>query len=188
MTQKKLVVAIIVLIVAVLAGWWLWRQKYPSVKPPSEPVFSADKQFIPEGAAPLEIPKALALFNLPSALPFFEERNVVQSLNLSSATSSAVSTSSPQQESSIFLSYRVVGQSITAVRSALIEYFENLGWTMPNIHDVHTSGSNKIEIVYFLSPAHQNQSISVTLLEMPPLSDDNKPVILLVFTTRRLNP
>ena len=190
--KKILLILVVTLIVLSVLGALLWykennkKTSQPLISP--RPAFSSEKQFVPEGSTALEVDKALTAFGFSKPLPFFEERNVVQSLNLSSATSSAVSTSSPQQISSTFLSYRVVGQSITAVRSALIEYFENLGWTMPNIHDVHTSGSNKIEIVDFLSPAHQNQSISVTLLEMPPISDDNKPIILLVFTARRLNP
>ncbi|MEK7074453.1 MAG: hypothetical protein AAB968_01685, partial [Patescibacteria group bacterium] len=124
MTQKKLVVAIIVLIVAVLAGWWLWRQKYPSVQPPSEPVFSAGKQFIPEGAASRTVDQSLAAFGLPKPLPFFDEKNVVQSIT----NTVDISTSTIHQGNSPYLSYRICGQNIEAVRTALINYFENTDW------------------------------------------------------------
>lgn len=165
-----------VLLAAILGGTFWYANQDKQVGPPFDPA----RQFVPENTESLNVSKVLAAFGFNKPLPFFDERNVVQSLNLqSTATSSA-----PQAGSSSFLSYRIFGQSKEATQSALVEYFKNLGWTMQNIHKVHASGDNKIEIVDFFSSEYQNQIISVTLFEMPRASGNDQPFILVAIKTK----
>jgi len=159
--------------VAILGGI-LW---YTDQNKRGGPAFDPARQFIPQGAESLEVPQALASFNFSEPLPFFEERNVVQSLmlgrheptvtqnnvgNVHNATSTA-----RQGNASSFLNYQIFGQSREAVRNAFIQYFKDAGWNRVNTSDNQS--------LIFSSRA--SQMISITLLDGPANAGTNQPTL-----------
>lgn len=80
---------------------------------------SKKTQVVPKGTAPLEVDQALTALNLPEPLPFFDTKNVVQSLNFNQTSTST---------DKVFLSYRVQNQTIDMVYTAYTEYLLKHGW------------------------------------------------------------
>ncbi|MEK7074451.1 MAG: hypothetical protein AAB968_01675 [Patescibacteria group bacterium] len=83
--KKILLILVVTLIVLSVLGALLWykennkKTSQPLISP--RPAFSSEKQFVPEGSALLEIDKALEVFGLSKPLPFFDKKNVVQSIS-----------------------------------------------------------------------------------------------------------
>lgn len=182
------VVGIVVLIGGTVWYVWYFNQKStaPSVKP-----FSEQDQFIPKGATPQSVALGFQKLNFSKPLPFFDEKNVVQSLDLgfnapASTTDFSVSNTlkiqprtnappAPSQNSNfMFLSYRIFGQSKEAIRSALIEYFKNMGWTKMNTKDNQS--------LTFSSGARQ--VVSIVLLDAPQTVD--QPTFVAALSVYRL--
>ncbi len=86
-------------------------------------VFVPETQVVPHGAKSLGVSQALATLALSTQLPFFDEKNVVQSLSLVlSASSTALIPSS-------YLSYRILGHTKESLHQDFSRYFQNTGWT-----------------------------------------------------------
>ncbi len=163
-----LLILILLLIVGIWhAGYFVNPQTNESPSPLVKP-FSEKDQVIPQGAVSLEVSKALALFNFPKPLPFFDERNIVQSLILgvnasplpvaSTSTEIKIKESVKPAPSTSFLSYRMYGQSATSVREALIAYFISLGWKQ--IDDQ----SNQQVLIF---GSDNKRIISINIFEVP---------------------
>ncbi len=140
------------------------------------PIFDPATQVIPQGTTALPLHNALTAFNFSKPLPFFEERNVVQSLNLEgdqektppitvshsvpgTDATPPTQTTPPSDASPVFLSYRVFGQSKEAVREALIAYFTSLGWKQIDDHQ-----SNQQVLIF---GSDNKRIISINILEVP---------------------
>lgn len=105
----------LVLLMAILGGilWYANQNKQVSL------IFDPTRQVIPKGATSQKIDQSLAVFGFSSPLPFFDERNVVQSLSIEAPSSS---TKKP------YISYRVYEQDINALRDVYRQYFNKMGW------------------------------------------------------------
>lgn len=160
-------VGVFVFLVALLGGiLWYVNKTNKQAGPAFDPV----RQFVPKGTAPLNVGESLAVFNFPKPLPFFDERNVVQSIGFPLDISPSTTTQSeekavaggqntiihaqPQNAFTPFLSYRILGQSREAISTAFIEYFKGMGWKAMDIHEN--------QALTFFSDAHQ--IVTITLL------------------------
>lgn len=188
-SKRRVVFSIVafVLLAAVLGAtlWYAMKNKQQT-----GPAFNPTRQFVPQGTASLEVDQAIAAFNFPKPLPFFDERNVVQSLSMRVRVSASTTTSSvsflpkaprvadtpsrtppPQDTPSTFLSYRIFGQDKETIRSAFVEYSKNMGWKIAN------TGEGKP--LLFSSGTHQ--IVSVTLLDTPPVQGIDQPTIVVAL-------
>ena len=124
------------------------------------PVFDPVKQFVPKNARAQEVGATLAQFGFPKPLPFFDKDNVVQSIT----NTVDISTSTIHQGNSPYLSYRICGQNIEAVRTALINYFENTDWKTMKKKLPDRSGSM---LTFSANSAGQNKLLSISFFELP---------------------
>ena len=195
MNTRRILGGVFFLLLLIGAGFW-YKTKNESSQLSLAPqrIFSLDKQFIPKGAAPLEVDKALAVFGFPKPLPFFDKNNVVQSLNLEASepaptstplsyaqnienivvgnnkTNSTTPSPVPNGYSSLFLSYRVVGQNTTVLRSVFIEYFKSMGWKMDDAH----SASDLVFV------SDKGQILSVALMEVSQKSEVGQHIVVAI--------
>lgn len=181
-------IATFALLAAILGGtlWYADRNKQQV-----GPVFDSARQFVPEGTASLDVSKALAAFNFPKPLPFFEEKNVVQSVMLGARVSSStisfapqpqpvgtvVASSTPPRIPSPFLSYRIFGQTKETIRNAFIEYFKKTGWEMEKAIDDRS--------LVFLSD-RRRQIISILFLDALLISDAEQSAIIVTLSRRNI--
>ena len=128
--------AVVIASLAIFLVWTYMRKSAPS--PAVKPAFSSDTQFIPKGAVSLEVDQSLAAFGFSKPLPFFDERNVVQSLFEN--TTSAASVARP------YLSYRVSNESEETLRAAYTKYFKDMRW------NVSESVSGAKKSLFFFAP------------------------------------
>ncbi len=147
-----------------ILGGVLWYRSKKEMKQ-AAPVFNPATQFVPEGATPLEVSETLAKFGFSKPLPFFEERNVVQSLGIDVTSTSSVET---------YISYRILGQDTASVRSAFNEYFKKLGWKMANTKE----GAP----LYFYSNARQ--TVFVSFFEAPSVQNKDHAYLTVILTAR----
>lgn len=180
------------LFILILAGTWWYTERNTK---PLYPVFNPAKQFVPVGTEPRDIDQSLAVFGFSKPLPFFDEKNVVQSLRVganapASTTASSISsvpkarvmhisgpssrTPPPPNRPSTFLSYRIVGPDKGAIRNAFIAYFINMGWKMANTREGQP--------LLFSSDTHQ--IISITLLGVPAVQNTGKSIIVAALTVQ----
>ena len=120
--KKILFILLITLLFISLLGAVLWYTGKDKNESPQQ-AFDSTKQVIPPGAASFEIDQALIAFGFSTPLPFFDRRNVVQSLALQTSASS-----SPATTTDTYLSYRVFGQDMRVLHSAYIRYLTDGGW------------------------------------------------------------
>ena len=195
MNTRRILGGVFFLLLLIGAGFWYeTKNKSSQLSLGPRHVFSPDKQFIPKGAAPLEVDKALAVFGFSKPLPFFDKNNVVQSLNLevnepdpasaplshaqntenivvgNNKTNSTTPSSVPSGHSSLFLSYRVVGQNTTALRSVFIGYFKSMGWKMDDAH----SASDLVFV------SDKGQILSVALMEVSQKSEVGQHIVVAI--------
>lgn len=78
--KKIFLILFVTLLFISILGVLSWYTNKNKTLP--QAAFDPAKQFIPQGAASLPVTNVLNAFNLPQPLPFFDERNVVQSLKL----------------------------------------------------------------------------------------------------------
>lgn len=190
-------ITVATLFAAILGGtlWYSDRNKQLG------PAFDPARQFVPEGAASLEVNQTLAAFGFSKPLPFFDERNVVQSLALgvdvsipttgsasvstqqnsaeggvagSQSRSNSLPVSAPQGTSLPFISYRIPEKSMASIRETLIKYFESMGWKMENIPSDRA--------LVFVSSAHR--VISVTLLDAPRVDATAEPAVIVALSAQ----
>ena len=155
----------------------------PSPTPLSSHIFSPKTQFVPKGAESREVDKTLAAFDFSKPLPFFEKDNVVQSLtiianasNASPPPSTHVTSLPLEQTHAQFLSYRILGQTRTSVRDALIMHFKDLQWDM-----MDTKGDQKFIF------SHMNKQIFVALIDVPHVSATEQLTTVVTLTLRSPN-
>lgn len=188
-STPRLVWLILVLAIVSAGAWGVIKYTKQPVSPAQDqrPIFSIDTQFVPDGATSLRVDEVLAVFNFVEPLPFFEERNVVQSLDAGTNAPATTSVSSraisrtatsprmpPQYTPTTFLSYRIFGQNKDAIRNAFMEYFRIMGWKMAD--------AKEGKPLVFSSEAHQ--IVSITFLDVPTVPGTNQPTVVAALTIR----
>ena len=188
-SQKSVAVTVFfVFIIAALIGgttWYAWHLGTQPTTISSLQPFSEQNQFVPKGTASQSVASGLQTLHASQSLPFFDEKNVVQSLGLgaSALVSTTASTTSspapkaqpgthtpppPKNTSSSLLSYRIFGQSREAIQKAFVEYFQNTGWKMAATHEGQP--------LVFSSDTHQ--IVSITFLNGPTAQGTDQPAII----------
>lgn len=194
---RKIILGFSLLILILFIGGGIWYAGRFETQPISQPLpslkpFSEKDQVVPKGTLSQSMSSTLRMFNFPQPLPFFDEHNVVQSLDLhsnmatpisvpslksSTATLSSVAgadshespdTITQKNTPSPFLSYRIIGQNKVEAQSVFIGYFKNIGWEMAHTFD-------KQSLIFF-SPAHK--IVSVTFLDVPHGGTDQSAIIV----------
>ncbi len=150
---------------AAILGITFW---YGNQNKRAGPTFDPAKQFVPEGAESRDVDQSLAAFGFTKPLPFFDERNVMESLNAPSVNVNALvpagtvvsfhpATSTPLTP---LLSYYVYGQSAAAVRDAFTDYFNALGWKK-----INSIANGPISRFVFVAP-DTHKRVATTILEI----------------------
>lgn len=154
-------IAAFILLAAVL-GATLWYEKQN--KQQTGPVFDPKTQFIPKGAVSLEVDQSLAAFGFPKPLPFFDKRNVVQSLSQPQATDTIFihAQGSSQPPVIISLNYQIPGRDVLSVRDAFLSYFMDMGWR--ENRNTNPESANPAQDSFSLSFRHPTSLHTIRIL------------------------
>ena len=178
-SKKYLIIFSVVVVIAI--GSWYAFTKFVLPRQQSAPTgFSPNTQSVPKGSAPRDADQSLAAFGLSVAPPFFDKKNVVQSLQMdASASTSPATPSSLKQDSSAFLSYRIDGQNIDAIRKAFIGYFKEIGWGTADVRSyapssvlfppspqtlAYSSPAGKVVSVHFFNAPHAPGAVASAIV------------------------
>ena len=165
--KKILLILLSTLLFIFLLGSVLWyRGKRTPIPQPTTPtVFDPATKIVPQGVVPLEIDQALTAFGLSKPLPFFEKKNVIQSLDLKNIRFS------PE----IYLSYWIEGRSTTTILEAYVAYFKSIGLENALVSSQKTN-------LGFVLPGSPPSLLRISLMEQPFASAKSEEIVTVVLT------